>query len=50
VGSVAGIIVGVLVGVLVDKIGIATLNSVLAACICYVVFNCRKIFGNMLAK
>lgn len=50
VGSVAGIIVGVFVGVLVDKIGIATLNSVLAACICYVVFNCRKIFGNMLAK
>jgi cytosine permease len=50
VGSVAGIITGVLVGVLVDKIGIATLNSVLAACICYVVFNCRKIFGNMLAK
>ncbi len=50
VGSVAGIVAGVLAGILLDSVGIPTLNSVLAACLCYVVFNCRKIFGNMLAK
>ena len=42
-GAVIGVVVGALVGGLFNY-GINNINSMLAACLCYVLFNFRKIF------
>ena len=42
-GAVIGVAAGALVGGLVH-IGINNINSMIAACLCYVVFNCRRLF------
>lgn len=46
----AGIIVGAAIGIGVSAQGLTTLYSMASACLCYILFNFRKIFGNNACK
>lgn len=50
IGSIVGIIAGAVVGIYVKDFGITTINSMVTACLCYVIFNCRRLFRNNACK
>ena len=50
IGSIVGIIAGAVVGIYVKDFGITTINSMVTACFCYVIFNCRRLFRNNACK